>query len=97
MTNPGTLLSGMYATAAIATERVTNAIAVPRDAIASRGGRRVVFTVDGADVHEVPITEGLSNATQVQVSTGIKPGDVLVADARRDIAPGTRVNPVFVK
>jgi RND family efflux transporter MFP subunit len=97
MTNPGTLLSGMYATAAIATERVTNAIAVPRDAIASRGGRRVVFTVDGADVHEVPITEGLSNATQVQVSTGIKPGDVLVADARRDIAPGTRVTPVFVK
>jgi hypothetical protein len=53
--------------------------------------------VDGADVHEVPLTEGLSNATQVQVSTGIKPGDVLVADARRDIAPGTRVNPVFVK
>jgi RND family efflux transporter MFP subunit len=97
MNNPGTLLSGMYATAAISTERIADAIAIPRDAIASRGGRRVVFKVAGAEVHEVPITEGLSNATQVQVANGVTPGDVIVADARRDVAPGTRVNPVFVK
>ena len=37
-TNPGSLLAGMYATAAIPTEHVSDAVAVPRDAIATRGG-----------------------------------------------------------
>ena len=97
MTNPGPLLSGMYATATIATEHVAGAVAVPRDAVTSHGGHRVVFRVDGADVSEVPVAEGLSNATQVQISSGLHAGDVIVADARRDVAPGTKVRPVFVK
>jgi hypothetical protein len=33
--------------------------------------------------------------TQVQISNGLKTGDVIVADARRDVAAGTKVNPVF--
>ena len=97
MNNPGALLSGMYATAAIATERMPDAIAIPRDAVTSRGGRLVVYRIDGTEVHEVAITQGLVNATQVQVSSGVKAGDVLVADARRDVAPGARVNAVFSK
>ena len=96
-TNPGSLLSGMYATATIPTERVSDAVAVPRDAIATRGGRRVVLKVDAGAVHEVAVTEGLSNGTQVQISNGLKRGDVIVADARRDVAPGTKVNPVFAR
>jgi len=93
--NPGSLLAGMYATATIPTEHVSDAVAVPRDAITTRGGRRVVLKVDAGAVHEAAVTEGLSNGTQVQISNGLKSGDVIVADARRDVAPGTRVNPVF--
>ena len=96
-TNPGTLLSGMYATATIPTAQVANAVAVPRDAIATRAGRRIVFKVEGGAVREVPVAEGLSNGTQVQISSGLKSGDVIVADARRDVAAGTKVNPVFAK
>ena len=96
-TNPGSLLSGMYATATVPTAHVSDALAVPRDAIATRGGRRVVLKVDAGAVHEVAVTEGLSNGTQVQISNGLKRGDVIVADARRDVAPGTKVNPVFAR
>jgi HlyD family secretion protein len=96
-TNPGSLLSGMYATATIPLERVANAVAIPRDAVAARNGRRVVLKVEGATVREVPVTEGLSNGTLVQIADGLTAGDVIVADARRDVAPGTKVNPVFVK
>jgi HlyD family secretion protein len=85
----------MYATATIPLERVSGALAVPRDAVASRNGRRVVFKVDGTTVNEVPVTEGLSNGTQVQISDGLKAGDIVVADARRDVAPGSKVNPIF--
>jgi len=95
--NPGSLLSGMYATATIPLEHVAGALAVPRNAIATRDGRRVVFKVDQGTVRDVPVIEGLSNGTQVQISDGLQAGDVIVADARRDVAPGTKVNPVFAK
>jgi HlyD family secretion protein len=95
--NPGTLLSGMYATAAIPLEHVSGALAVPRDAVATRDGRRVVLKVDGTTVREVAIIEGLSTGTHVEIADGLKAGDVIVADARRDVAPGTKVNPVFAK
>ncbi len=93
--NPGTLLSGMYATAAIPLEHVSGALAVPRDAVTTRDGHRVVLKVDGTTVREVAITEGLSTGTHVEIANGLKAGDVIVADARRDVAPGTKVNPVF--
>jgi len=95
--NPGSLLSGMYATATIPLEHVAGALAVPRNAIATRDGRRVVFKVDQGTVRDVPVIEGLSNGRQVQISDGLSAGDVIVADARRDVAPGTKVNPVFAK
>lgn len=95
--NPGPLLSGMYATATIPLERVAAAIAVPRDAVATRDGRRVVLRIDAGSVRDVPVTEGLSNGAQVQISSGLQAGDVIVADARHDVAAGTKVNPVLVK
>lgn len=95
--NPGTLLSGMYATATIPLEHVSAAVAVPREAVAMRDGNPVVLKVDGTAVREVPITQGLSTATHVEIASGLKAGDVIVADARRDVAPGTPVNPVFAK
>ena len=93
--NPGSLLSGMYATATIPVEHVSGALAVPRDAVATRDGRRVVLKVDGTTVREAPVTEGLSNGTQVEIASGLTAGDVIVADARRDVAPGATINPIF--
>src|SRR6476620_7702679 len=74
-TNPGSLLAGMYATATIPTEHVSDAVAVPRDAITTRGGRRVALKVEAGAVHEVSVTEGVSNGSQVEISNGLKSGD----------------------
>jgi RND family efflux transporter MFP subunit len=95
--NRGTLLSGMYGTATIPLERIAGAVAVPRDAIATRSGRRVALRIDGATVQEVPVVEGLSSGALVQIASGLKSGDTIVSDARRDVAPGTQVNPVFAR
>jgi RND family efflux transporter MFP subunit len=97
ISNPGTLLSGMYATATIPTERATSVVAVPRDAIVSRDGRRLALKIDGTTLTEVPVTEGLSSGSLVEISNGLAAGDVIVADARRDIAPGSKINPVFAR
>lgn len=95
--NPGTLLSGMYGTATIPLERAAQAVAVPRDAVTTRAGKRVALKIDGTIVQEVAVVEGLTSGTLVQISSGLRAGDTIVADARRDVAAGTKVNPVFAR
>lgn len=95
--NRGNLLSGMYGTATIPLERATKAVAVPRDAVTTRSGRRVALKIDGATVREVPVVEGLNNGTLIEISSGLKSGDTIVSDARRDVAAGSKVNPVFAR
>jgi hypothetical protein len=48
-------------------------------------------------VVEVPVTEGLSNGTDVQIASGLRAGDTIVADARREVAAGAKVNAIFQK
>ena len=95
--NPGTLLSGMYGTATIPLARVDHVVAVPREAIVSRGAQRFALRIENNTVSEVPVTEGLANGTHVEIASGLKAGDTIVADARRDVATGAKVNPVFSK
>ncbi len=93
----GTLLSGMYGVAAIPLARADRALAVPRDAIASRDGARIVLKVTGDTLTPVPVTEGVTNGSMTQVTQGVSAGDVILANAQRDVAAGTKVNPVPVR
>ncbi|HEU4787167.1 MAG TPA: efflux RND transporter periplasmic adaptor subunit, partial [Gemmatimonadaceae bacterium] len=88
------LLSGMYAVARLVVNRATGVVAVPREAIFSRGSARSVYLLDGNKVTIVPVREGLSDGTRVQITSGLKAGDVIVADARREVAEGARVRPI---
>ncbi len=95
--NPGTLLSGMYGVATIPLERVDDVVAVPREAVVTRAGTRVALRIENNVVAEVRVTEGLSSGTHVQIASGLKAGDTIVADARRDVAAGAKVNAIFQK
>jgi RND family efflux transporter MFP subunit len=94
--NPGgVLLSGMYGVATIPLQRADDVVAVPREAVIDRAGRRIALRIDGNVVSEAPVTEGLSSATQVQIVSGLATGDTIVADARREVAAGAKVNAIF--
>ena len=96
--NPGgSLLSGMYGAASIPLERATQVVAIPRDAITTRDGKRIVLRVEDNTLREVPVGEGLTDGRLVQISTGLEPGDVVVSDARQAVAPGSKVNAVFTR
>lgn len=86
-----TLLSGMYATARIIEATVPNAIVVPKDAVTTRDGKRVVQKVQGETLSYVEVTEGLADATRVQIVKGLAAGDIVLADARRQLATGSKV------
>ena len=88
------LLSGMYGVATIPVARAAQAIAVPREAVTTREGRRQVLRIEGDIVRAVPVTEGITNGTLVQIVEGLRAGDIVVADARRDVAAGVKVNAV---
>lgn len=90
----GALLSGMYATASIPIERAARALVLPREAVTTRDGQRIVLKIDGDIVKATPVTEGLTDGSRVQIVEGLSPGDTVVADARRDVATGVRVRAI---
>jgi len=85
------LLSGMYATARLIEATTTNAVLVPKDAVTTREGKRVVQKVQGDAVSFVEVTEGLTDGTRIQIVKGLAAGDIVLADARRQLAAGTKV------
>jgi RND family efflux transporter MFP subunit len=91
------LLSGMYASARIIESDQTDALLVPTDAIVTRDGTRVAIRIEGDQAIAVQVTEGARDGRRIQVLSGLKAGDQVLADAKRPIAPGTRVRPVPVQ
>ena len=84
------MLGGMSATARIPTATAEGPI-VPRESVFDRNGKRAVYRVQGDVVAVVPVTEGLSDGKRVVLTSGVKPGDVIVSDARREVAEGAKV------
>ena len=85
------LLSGMYATARIIEATVANAVLLPKDAVMTKDGKRMVHKVQGDTISTVVVTEGLSDGTRVQIVSGVAAGDIVMADARRQIPTGSKV------
>jgi len=90
----GALLSGMYASARIVVAKA-DGIVLPREAVFSRNGDRVVYRVDGDTVKVVAVKEGLGDGGRTLVVSGVNAGDVIVADARREVTEGARVRAIM--
>lgn len=71
--------SGMTATVDITTESVQNALAIPQGAIFPKGGQQMVQIVRGGKAVDVAVTTGgQSSLGDVQVTSGLQSGDVVV-------------------
>ena len=88
------LLSGMYASARIVEATSASAVVIPKDAVTSRDGKRVVQKVQGDTLAYTEVVEGLSDGGRVQVVKGLAAGDTVLADARKQLAPGSKVRPI---
>ncbi|HTM32647.1 MAG TPA: efflux RND transporter periplasmic adaptor subunit [Vicinamibacterales bacterium] len=91
------LLSGMYASARIVQSTAQDAVLVPREAVGTRDGKRIVLKVSDGAVSPVEVTEGLSDGGRVQIVKGLAAGDTVVADARRQVASGVKVRAIAVR
>lgn len=107
---PVRVLSGMSAQVTISTETHPNVVAVPIQAVTVRpadgpqgsaaGGAKhkldkVVFVIDGGVVHKRVVEVGLSSETHVEITKGLKEGEVIVEGPyrtlARDLADGMRI------
>ena len=93
--NPARLLRpGMFVQAAIVSERRVDVPVVPREALAQRAGRNVIFVLDGQRAVERVVTLGLGNDQVVEITSGAEPGDRVVIRGLETLTDGTRVRVV---
>jgi RND family efflux transporter MFP subunit len=88
------LLPGLYADATITLERKGNAVAVPLQAVDRNGDNTTVDVVGPANKIEVrAVTLGIQTATDAEVLSGLKDGDLIVVSDRSSLKTGQAVQP----
>jgi multidrug efflux pump subunit AcrA (membrane-fusion protein) len=89
----GKLISGMYAVVTFpATQGAEAPLLVSGDAVVVRQDQSMVATIVGGKVKYVPVTLGRDFGNEVEVLTGLQPGDVIVTDVTDEVAEGAPVD-----
>ncbi len=85
------LRPGMFVEVTVVVERRPDVSVVPRQAVTNRGGKNVVFLLDGQRASRRDVSLGLGDDEQVQVLAGIALGDRIVVRGLETLTDGTRV------
>jgi RND family efflux transporter MFP subunit len=71
-----------------------NTVLVPAEALVSDGGHDYAWQLVGNSARRVPVTLGGTRDGNVEVATGLKVGDTLIAPAPKGLTEGARVRVV---
>jgi multidrug efflux pump subunit AcrA (membrane-fusion protein) len=93
--NPS-LRVGMFARAAIDASRSCG-VAVPRSAVTYRTEGTSVQVIRNGVVETRKIVTGLTSDTDIEISDGLKEGEIIVASAGTSLHEGDAVKPVYVR
>jgi HlyD family secretion protein len=85
------LLPGTNVNAEIRTERVENALTIPREALRRRGNQTGVFVLQGSVVRWRPIRTGSQSVTRVQVVEGLVDTDAVALPTENPLSDGMSV------
>ena len=92
----GRLKAGMFAQGAILTGVQQQAIVVPAAAVyrsAGTGGEAYAFVVENGKAARRAVRIGRETDGRLEISDGLRPGDVLIAEQRIELAEGVSVAP----
>jgi RND family efflux transporter MFP subunit len=87
----GALRPGMFVEVTMIVERRDEVPVVPREALTERGGRKVVFVLQGQRVHRRDVVPGLGDDEIVEITSGIEVGERVVVRGLETLTDGTRV------
>ena len=90
--NPrGELRPGMFVEVTIIAERRSGVPVVPREAVTERGGRKVVFVLEGQKVSRRDVALGLGDDDVVEIRQGLEPGERVVVRGIETLQDDQRV------
>ncbi len=89
----GLLMPGMYAEANLIQSQDVPPVLIPGEAIVVRDGRNEVALVEGQTVHLRPIAIGRDYGDRTEVTSGLKPGDVVAVNVTDAVHEGARIEP----
>ena len=90
VTNPdGKIKPGMTANLAVSVDRRENVLVVPIRAVRAQGSQKIVVVEYKGQTIQVPVGTGLSSDTQVEVTSGLQEGDVIVLNQAQTSQPST--------
>ncbi len=92
--SPSFLKDGMTADVDILTSYVPNAIVVPNGAISKIGSISYVYVVEDGIARKRPISVGKVSDTTTWVRSGLRLGEVIVAQKPAELTDGKRVKPL---
>ena len=84
----------MYATVMLELEQHPNALELPAGAVDQSHGDSIVMTVRDGVLTRVPVKTGISNGRSIEITSGLNPGDEVVATFSPGLSEGQRVRPV---
>jgi RND family efflux transporter MFP subunit len=92
------LLPGLYAQATITLEQKGNAIFLPLQALNQENGKTTVFVVDSSNkVESRAVVAGIQTATDAEVVSGLREGEMVVVSDRSSLKPGEAVRPQIIE
>jgi len=90
----GAFKPGTFARLEIATDQVDRVLAIPFSAVQTRYGSSQVFVVKDGTLKGSPVKLGDRLGPRVEITEGLKPGSVIVADDVEGLQDGAHVKPV---
>ncbi len=86
------LKPGMFANLDLTLTLRQEAIVIPESALMSQGDRTLVYVIDGSNNAQVrPVKVGLRIPNQIEILSGIQPGEKVVAEGIQKVRPGGAV------
>jgi len=85
------LRPGMFVEVTMIAERRADVPVVPREAVTERGGRKVVFVLEGQRVNRRDVVLGLGDDEIVEIRQGLESGERIVVRGLETLTDGTRV------
>lgn len=93
--NPrGEILPGMFLRANIVKKTVEQAIIVPLYAILTRNDEHFVFVEKDGIAEKRPVTLGIMEEWQAQITKGLAAGERVIIEGHRDVEQGQQVNTI---
>jgi membrane fusion protein (multidrug efflux system) len=86
--------AGMFAEIRLVTEVRSNALTVPADSVINRGGKQIVFVLEGTNATEREVATGLSVDGMTEVVSGLSVNEMVVIRGQTLLDDGAKVRVV---